>query len=145
MYRLCPRDFSALSPHEWRTTKYLLCDTCHGVLVEPTEVKKLVRSGGQPPLQEPPDEPLFQDGSALCSCSGVPMNTVTREGVRVDVCPACRAIWFDGGELQRLIEAKRETSPLPDRPAGEEPYRGESWKAFEVLGAILEDLLRIWF
>lgn len=34
MYRICPRDLSALSAHEWGVATHLLCDTCHGVLLE---------------------------------------------------------------------------------------------------------------
>lgn len=45
-----------------------------------------------------------------------------REGVTVDACPACRGIWLDRGELERLVARardeiddleRRERAPLP--------------------------------
>ena len=28
----------------------------------------------------------------------------TREGIEVDYCPACRGVWLDRGELDKIIE-----------------------------------------
>jgi len=36
-----------------------------------------------------------------------------RQGVEIDYCPACRGVWLDRGELDKLIE--RSASPAPDR------------------------------
>lgn len=141
VYRLCPRDFSPLSTHEWGAATFLLCETCHGVLLEATEVKRLLRGGTHPPLREPAAEPTFEDGSALCSCSGVPMSTVFREGVRVDLCPVCKAIWFDPGELERVVKAKRKEFLIfdPD-PPGERPAPSEGMPVLDALGWILKTL-----
>jgi len=51
---------------------------------------------------------VFEDGTALCSCSEVRMKTVSREGVTVDVCPECNAVWFDAGELERVVAENRK-------------------------------------
>jgi Zn-finger nucleic acid-binding protein len=38
-----------------------------------------------------------------------------REGaVRVDVCPICRGIWFDGGELEEVLRAADEELSVPE-------------------------------
>jgi Zn-finger nucleic acid-binding protein len=49
-----------------------------------------------------------------------------RQGVEIDYCPACRGVWLDRGELDKLLErsASREESmsqgagalPRPTRP-----------------------------
>ncbi|MDF2629247.1 MAG: hypothetical protein K0R39_3078 [Symbiobacteriaceae bacterium] len=31
------------------------------------------------------------------------MREVNRRGVQIDVCPECRGVWLDGGELDKLI------------------------------------------
>lgn len=37
-----------------------------------------------------------------------------RQGIEIDVCPRCRGVWFDRGELDKLLE--REAAP-PHRSA----------------------------
>ena len=32
------------------------------------------------------------------------MNEVARDGVLIDVCPKCRGVWLDRGELDKLLE-----------------------------------------
>lgn len=34
------------------------------------------------------------------------MKIVNRKGVRVDLCPDCGALWFDGGELEEMIRRR---------------------------------------
>lgn len=41
----------------------------------------------------------------ICPNCSTPMNEVNRRGVYVDVCPNCRGVWLDGGELEKLLSA----------------------------------------
>lgn len=59
------------------------------------------------------------------------MDRVTRAEVSVDVCPSCRALWFDAGEIQCVLAAEREAvlrkglPPTPEslgRPAPPGPW-----------------------
>lgn len=43
-----------------------------------------------------------------CPLDDAPMREVTRRGVKVDICPECRGVWLDRGELDHLIEAEAE-------------------------------------
>lgn len=43
-----------------------------------------------------------------CPLCDVAMREVSRRGVKVDVCPECRGVWLDRGELDHLIEAEPE-------------------------------------
>jgi len=108
MDRICPRDFTLLTVHAWGAATYLYCPTCRGVLLERQDVETIVRSGTHPRTDPPAGGAPFEDGTALCSCSEVRMLSVTREGVTVDVCPVCKAIWFDGGELERVVAENRQ-------------------------------------
>lgn len=39
-----------------------------------------------------------------------------RQGVEIDYCPACRGIWLDRGELDKLLE-RAAAAPAPQAPA----------------------------
>lgn len=43
----------------------------------------------------------------LCPNDNASMTTVTRSGVEFDMCPTCRGVWLDRGELEKLIEDGR--------------------------------------
>lgn len=39
-----------------------------------------------------------------CPGDGSTMHETTRNGVLIDVCPQCRGVWLDRGELDKLLE-----------------------------------------
>lgn len=42
-------------------------------------------------------------------CNDVRMREVEKEGVLIDVCPSCKGVWLDRGELEKLMtEVKQE-------------------------------------
>ncbi len=51
----------------------------------------------------------------LCPNDNGPMQTVQRSGVEFDMCPQCRGVWLDRGELEKLLAAARADS-AEDRP-----------------------------
>lgn len=56
-----------------------------------------------------------------CPMCSVAMREVDRRGVRIDVCPECRGVWLDGGELEKLLasgeswESEYRSRPVSDR------------------------------
>ncbi len=52
----------------------------------------------------------------MCPNDSASMQTVNRNGVEFDMCPTCRGVWLDRGELEKLIEGAR-TAFAPDAPA----------------------------
>jgi Zn-finger nucleic acid-binding protein len=36
------------------------------------------------------------------------MQTISRGGVELDICPTCRGVWLDRGELEKLLGGERE-------------------------------------
>jgi Zn-finger nucleic acid-binding protein len=61
------------------------------------------------------------------------MQTVERAGVQFDMCPSCRGVWLDRGELEKLMEAGRSAAAEPP-PQGypppyppPQPYRGKEY------------------
>lgn len=39
-----------------------------------------------------------------CPVCSIPMDEVNKSGVMIDVCPRCKGVWLDRGELNRLME-----------------------------------------
>ena len=47
-----------------------------------------------------------------------------RQGIEIDYCPACRGVWLDRGELDKIIE--RSTVAAPAAGGGPVPPRRET-------------------
>lgn len=60
-----------------------------------------------------------------CPLCGVPMREVNRRGVKIDVCPECRGVWLDGGELERLLEGAETWEDEDFRARGRPDYERE--------------------
>jgi len=41
-------------------------------------------------------------------CNDVRMREVEKEGVLIDICPSCKGVWLDRGELDKLMSGVRE-------------------------------------
>lgn len=41
----------------------------------------------------------------MCPNDNAPMQTMDRHGVQFDMCPTCRGVWLDRGELEKLMES----------------------------------------
>lgn len=41
----------------------------------------------------------------MCPNDSAAMQTLERGGVQFDMCPSCRGVWLDRGELEKLMEA----------------------------------------
>ena len=61
----------------------------------------------------------------MCPNDNAPMQTLERSGVQFDMCPSCRGVWLDRGELEKLMDAAgndaRASAPPPQQPAPQ-PY-----------------------
>lgn len=52
------------------------------------------------------------------TCSDTPLVMAERQGVEIDYCPACRGIWLDRGELDKLLDRAVSTTSAAAKPAG---------------------------
>ena len=71
----------------------------------------------------------------MCPNDNAAMQTLERNGVQFDMCPACRGVWLDRGELEKLMAAAAEDGrasapaaapqPAPQAaPWGQQPQQG---------------------
>jgi len=44
----------------------------------------------------------------MCPNDNVAMQTINRNGVELDICPTCRGVWLDRGELEKIMGAAKE-------------------------------------
>lgn len=49
----------------------------------------------------------------LCPNDNGSMQTVRRGGVEFDMCPTCRGVWLDRGELEKLMASDGPAPPPP--------------------------------
>ena len=64
----------------------------------------------------------------LCPNDNSSMQSIQRAGVEFDMCPTCRGVWLDRGELEKLMAAESaptaDTRPQPDHDrARQDDYR----------------------
>ena len=50
------------------------------------------------------------------TCTDTPLVMAERQGVEIDYCPACRGIWLDRGELDKLLERAIAAAPVQAAP-----------------------------
>jgi len=55
-----------------------------------------------------------------CPVCDAKLRAAEKQGVEVDICPDCKGIWLDRGELEKLIELAANDGPVrhqsPERP-----------------------------
>lgn len=61
----------------------------------------------------------------MCPNDNAAMQTLERNGVQFDMCPECRGVWLDRGELEKLmaaaVEEGRATAPVAPTPQAYAP------------------------
>ena len=62
----------------------------------------------------------------MCPNDNSQMQTLERSGVHFDMCPSCRGVWLDRGELEKLMDAAgndaRASAPPPPQQPAPQPY-----------------------
>ncbi len=104
----CPRcpdaKLDALATAQGVTTDF--CGVCGGVWLDRGELAQLLGPEGAEP--GPPDGAA---GALPCpSCDGrlVELEHPPGSGLQIDLCPSCRGIWLDRGEVGKLKQLARE-------------------------------------
>jgi len=64
------------------------------------------------------------------SCPDTTLVMADRQGVEIDYCPACRGIWLDRGELDKLLDRAAAVT-APSAPAAAPVSRSRQQPDFE--------------
>jgi uncharacterized protein len=60
----------------------------------------------------------------LCPVCDDKLREIEKYGVMVDICPSCKGVWLDRGELEKVLSLEQAGSSEGDRRDGKE--HGES-------------------
>lgn len=60
----------------------------------------------------------------MCPNDNAQMTTMDRNGVQFDMCPTCRGVWLDRGELEKLMEGAAATAVPAYAPP---PQQSQPW------------------
>ncbi|MBA2331970.1 MAG: zf-TFIIB domain-containing protein [Actinobacteria bacterium] len=89
--------------------------------------------------------------TGLCPVDATELRRLERSGVQIDACPACRGVWLDRGELDKILE--RESAGMEDfeqeirggsgrerddRGGGHGSSHGKKKKRSSILGEFLD-------
>ncbi len=73
----------------------------------------------------------------MCPNDNAAMQTVNRSDVQFDICPTCRGVWLDRGELEKLMGAAQDAGASEHRESRpperryEEPRRHDEHRRYE--------------
>lgn len=89
------------------------CRSCNGIFFDAGELESILRivdlftsiPMDEEEIDTVPREEV--DRIMTCPAEGIPMDPVDAAGLIIDVCPECRGIWLDGGEITALKIAER--------------------------------------
>ncbi|MCI0557910.1 MAG: zf-TFIIB domain-containing protein [Nitrososphaera sp.] len=57
------------------------------------------------------------------NCSGI-MQEVQKHGVHVDYCPACKGVWLDRGEIDKILQSSTVPSAEVTGPSHDYELKG---------------------
>ena len=57
-----------------------------------------------------------------CPIVGTALVMSERQGIEIDYCLACRGVWLDRGELDRIIERGRDDRPSQTAAQAADPW-----------------------
>lgn len=68
-------------------------------------------------------------------CNDVRMREVEKDGVLIDVCPDCKGVWLDRGELEKLLQEINDIRPSyreweESRGHAQDPYSKHNHKGY---------------
>lgn len=61
----------------------------------------------------------------MCPNCTVATQSLQRHGVELDMCPQCRGVWLDRGELEKILEMERANLAPPGREPDDRYRRPE--------------------
>jgi uncharacterized protein len=58
----------------------------------------------------------------VCPRDGASLVEVNKSGVQIDVCPECKGVWLDRGELEKILQITRDLErEFADPPRAQSP------------------------
>lgn len=161
---LCPRCHkpltASLEPGPNGRVEIDVCQSCHGVWFDGGELALLTRVGNSEVFDL--RSPLFEGDTPSVPCprhaeikmferelatarvramAGVATGNGAAAPLKIDQCPKCQGLWFDGGELDALTKTLRESRMAPfllDPNTTQKPTTSWLWLFMLLTGLPIE-------
>lgn len=109
---LCPACRADLRFADLAGVQVAACPDCRGLLIQQSQFASLIENlranhDGETPMPKPMD-PAELRVQRICTVCETRMETHPYAGPGnsiIDTCPQCHLIWFDAGELNKLVRA----------------------------------------
>lgn len=104
----CPRDDNNLQPRGIWEIECNDCPKCHGIWLSYPEIKTLYERGALAvPAQvysrnEATCKYNKSESNIHCPIDDSQMETYDLESLQIDICPECKGLWLDEGEVEKL-------------------------------------------
>jgi Zn-finger nucleic acid-binding protein len=80
-----------------------------------------------------------QDMQAMtCPVDGTVLVMSDRQGIEIDYCPACRGVWLDRGELDKIIERSAPATAAAPRHHGSDHHDRRHYKRKSFLSELFD-------
>ena len=109
----CPKCARPMRPWESREVVLDYCPSCKGLWFDAGELAQHL-AGSQARVDEASLVPAEATGLSCPRCDGARLAHVRVDSVTLDLCPRCRGIFLDVGEVHELLGAIRRVEYAGD-------------------------------
>ena len=101
----CPRDEGKLAANPAEGHSGLACATCHGAWVPNRLVIAIQgwRRFAATDFAQELQGATIKEAGIDCPQNCGPLSLASMGGIGLNGCPGCKGVWFDGGELKKLL------------------------------------------
>jgi|GEM_PF-1966929 len=120
----CPLDAAEMEAHPHGERTYHQCSDCSGIWVsrmflQGLSLKRDEQLMGSLELLPPP---THRDHAIHCPKCNFLMLRREQQGVQIDLCPDCKAVWLDGGEIVHIGQASRRNLKKSQKARAEQGH-----------------------
>ncbi len=136
----CPRDGEILSSNEVNGYRYWRCERCRGFWIPGAALHRVMSEKG---MSEVWMARRGERSQLKCPECRDGCEDVLVDGRRLDVCPSCRGVWLDAGEVQDLRRHFIEGSAVvgADKDVRASGMTEVSFGVVEVIGEVVVMIL----
>lgn len=102
MHHSCPHHGDALVRNRIDAIDTWRCERCEGLWLPGAVVAKVVGASPRWPARSE-----TRATELLCPDDGTHLRAVDADGIELDLCPHCRGLWLDLGELEDVLRRSR--------------------------------------
>lgn len=109
----CPIEKSDLNDHTEAGAAFHYCGECHGMFFTKEQLLSCLR-GGQLSAEFSGEPKVSYDVTQMVverccpQCQSTTMVDKILDDVAIDICPECKGVWLDSGELDKIIERHKK-------------------------------------